>query len=376
MNSVSIKDTPKVALLHDGGPISGISSVVYNIFTNLKSHGIVVNLYQHLQWEPETELPSGTIVVNKSQPMKKHNSDALRKITSAINLFSGSNWHEFKNVNADISILSNPSLLKLTKYLSNCGVIGHDLYFLHDNDDSKILNIYFKKQYKFFNEAKFILSNSEFTRKEFMSMLDISPDKITTIYPYFNSALFHPGKSDFRDRLKLNDGEKIILSVGSEQPNKNIDTIIKLMTKLPKNYKLVRIGRNTATLRLIQELNLENRIILMENLPEKKLADVYRGSDILVFPSLFEGFGIPVVEAMASGLSVLVSDRGSLPEVVGDVGIISDPFDIDFMAEHIQRVLEDEKATALSSQMSIMRAKSFTMEAQYKQLLGALKIFQ
>lgn len=364
----------KIALLHDGGPISGTSTLIYNLFINLKAHSESVDLFQYLQWAPEINLPRDTIIVNKFKPRPVYKNRMLRQMSSAMNLSLGFNWRSFENINSDIAILSNPSLLKLTKYLPNCGVIGHDLYYAYSNSDSKFLNNYFRSQYERFGTARFILSNSEFTRNDIISKLNISPDKIKTVYPYVDPTMFYPGTSYFKQRLNMNVGEKTILAVGSDQPNKNMETIIRVLAKLPDNYRLVKIGKTTYTKQLIQQLKLEHRIILMENISESQLADVYRACDMLVFPSLFEGFGIPVIEAMASGLPVLVSNRTSLPEVVGNAGVITDPLDVDLMVEKILSILEDEQETMRYSKMSLQRAAFFSMENQYKQVAEVIKI--
>ena len=360
-----------IALVHDGGPISGISSHVYKMYLNLMLHEAPVTLYQYLRWKPEINLPKGTEVVNRPHK-KKYSNNYIRLAATAFNLYLGINWRKFKKVDADITILSNPSLLKLTKYIKNCGVIGHDLYYFHDNKDSKILNLYFKKQYKLFNKADFILSDSNFTNKELIELLDISPDVITTVYPYFNSSMFHPGESKFRQFSKIDRNDKVLLSVGSDQPNKNIETVLRVLAKLPPNYKLVRVGRSTSTLNLIHQLGLDGRIIYRENLPENELADIYRGSDMLIFPSLFEGFGIPVLEAMASGICVLVSDRGSLPEVAGKAGVVSDPYDVEGMAESIMRILGNREECERRKQLSLERSSYFTMESQYETLMNVI----
>lgn len=360
-----------IALMHDGGPISGISTYIYKLYLNLRQHKVPVTLYQYLRLKPEINLPEGTIVVNRYR-RNKYNNSYTRQVATAFNLFLGLNWRKFRNIDADITILSNPSLLKLTKYKKNCGVIAHDLYYLHENRDSRILNIYFKRQYSFFSNAKFILSNSNFTKKELIELLDISPDVITTVYPYINSSMFHPGESKFRQFSKIDSNDKVLLSVGSDQPNKNIETVLRVLAKLPPNYKLVRVGRSTSTLNLIHQLGLDGRIIYRENLPENELADIYRGSDMLIFPSLFEGFGIPVVEAMASGICVLISDRGSLPEVAGKAGVISDPYDVEGMAESIMRILEDRKECERRKQLSLERSSYFNMESQYETLMNVI----
>jgi glycosyltransferase involved in cell wall biosynthesis len=360
-----------ITLLHDGGPVSGISTHVYRMYLNLKLHKVPVTLYQYLRYEPEVSPPEGTIVVNRYHK-RMSNHGFIRQAATAFNLYFGLNWRKFKNIDSDITILSNPSLLKLTKYMKNCGVIGHDLYYLHNNMDSKILNVYFKNQYKLFSNAKFILSVSEFTRKEFIELLDISPDIITTVYPYFDNSTFHPGESKFRQTVKIDSNDKLLLSVASDQPNKNIENVLRVLAKLPENYKLVRVGRTTSTLKLIHELNLDKRVILKKNLLENELADIYRGSDMLVFPSLFEGFGIPVVEAMASGICVLVSDRGSLPEVSGKAGVVSDPYDVNGMAENIMHILEDGNEFERRKQLGLERSRYFTMERQYETLMNVI----
>ncbi len=364
----------KIAMMHDGGPISGISTYFYKIFANLRSHNKSVDLYQYLQWVPEIELPEDAIIVNNFKPKQKYASVHIRQISSALNLISGRNWRSFKNVSADLVILSNPTLLKLTKYFPNSVVFGHDLYYTYENSDSKFLTHYFQRQYKMFDDAGIILTNSEFTKRDIVSKLKINPEKITIVYPYVEQSLFHPGDSNFRRTFTYDNDLKIILAVGSDQPNKNLETIIRLLAKLPNNYKLVKIGKTSYIKHLVCELNLENRVIYKENLKEEELADIYRGSDMLVFPSLFEGFGIPIIEAMASGLPVLVSNCGSLPEVVEKAGVISDPFDIDFMVDKVLSILEDEQETKKFQQLSIKRSTFFSMDNQYKQISNALMI--
>ena len=361
----------RITLMHDGGPVSGISTYFYNILRNLKFHNEDATLYQYILWKSQINPSDGIVVVNK--PRDIPHSIFIQKVRTVTDLYFGRNWHQFRQIKTgDFTILSNPALLKLTKHIHNCGVIAHDLYYLYNNNDSKLFNIYFRKQYKMFNQSDFILSNSEFTRNDMIDKLNIDPHKITTVYPYINNKIFYPGESKFRANLGLNNSKKLILSVAGEKPNKNIETVIKLMSKLPDNYILIRVGRNTSSLKLIHDLHLEKRVIFKENIGEEELADIYRGSDMFVFPSLFEGFGLPVVEAMSSGVPVLGSNSGSLPEVIENSGIVSDPYDIDFMADRIQSIVDNDKEYNKYRQLGIERAKLFNMESQYKQIISAL----
>lgn len=356
--------------MHDGGPISGISTYFYNIFQNMKFHNEDAALYQYILWKSKITPPDGIAVIN--EPRNIPSSVFIQKAITVTDLYFGHNWHQFRKIKTgDFTILSNPALLKLTKYIHNCGVIAHDLYYLYNNNDSKLFNIYFRKQYKMFNQPDFILSNSEFTRNDMIERLNIVPDKITTVYPYINGKIFYPGESTFRNTLGV-DNKKLILNVAGEKPNKNIETVIRLMSKLPDNYVLIRVGRSTSSMKLIHDLHLEKRVIFKENIKEAELADIYRGSDMFVFPSLLEGFGLPIVEAMSSGVPVLGSNSGSLPEVIGNSGIVSDPYDIDFMADRIQSIVEDYKEYDKYRQLGIERGKLFNMETQYKQIMSAL----
>jgi glycosyltransferase involved in cell wall biosynthesis len=369
------KNLTKISFLHDGGPISGISTYFYNLYRNVKNHHNETKLYQYLRWEPEIELPLGTFVVHGSRTKIKHNKRTLQKIDNAITLFSGSNWKNFLKVVGDEPIiLSNPSLLELTKYHKKTIAMAHDLYYLHKNNDSKILNYYFAKKYPLFKNASFILSNSEFTKSELMKFLDIEESKVDVVYPTFNQDIFKPTETIYKESVspKLNNVKKI-LSVGWDNPHKNISVIIKALNLLPSNYELLRvysnIGISDSNLKLIKENNLNKRIHLYPNLKTEELGNLYREADVFVFPSLFEGFGIPLIEAMASGTPVITSNRGSLPEVVGDAGFICDPFDVDFITNAITELTEENKIREEYIRKGLKRSQLFTPKAQFESLI-------
>jgi len=163
------------------------------------------------------------------------------------------------------------------------------------------------------------------------------------------------------------------LSVGGDNPNKNIETIIRLLAVLPKNFKLVRVGRNFRTMNMINDLHLNSRVLLLGNIDSNILSELYRAADVFLFPSLFEGFGSPAVEAMASGTPVITSNKTSLPEVVGHAGILSDPFDIDFMRDSIMKITGDDSFKGELVRKGLERSKLFSSQRQFDILNDIIK---
>lgn len=158
------------------------------------------------------------------------------------------------------------------------------------------------------------------------------------------------------------------MSITGDQPNIKIETVIRLLKLLTDNYKLIRVGRNFGTIKLVSELNHGKRVIFLVNVDSDMLANLHRSSDIFIFPSPYEGFGIPVLEAMASGIPVITSDRAPLLEVVGDAGIVCDPFDLEFMRNSILEITENDFLKAELVGIGLERSKIFSSERQFKAL--------
>lgn len=366
---------PYISVFNDQHLFSGTTTHIFKIYENLMNHNIDSNLYQFLIDNRKAFLPKDAIVKKGLLFNLPSDTKVFYNFKLAVNFMSGYNWKSYKNIHSKISLLSGPTLLPLVKFHTNTIVVGHDLFFLKDDGSSKILGSYMRNMYNLFNKAKHIIVNSEYTREDFINKLKIDKYKISVVYPSFDSNIFHPGTSNARKRLNLGDNDVILLSVGGDNPNKNVETTIKLLSKLPDNYKLIRIGRNFYTTKLIETLNLKKRVILLGNIDTNSLAEMYRISNFFIFPSLFEGFGIPVVEAMASGLPVIVSNRTSLPEVVGDAGIICEPTDINSMSDSIIKLTDDTKYQKIRER-SLIRSRHFSTENQFISLQNVLSQFK
>jgi glycosyltransferase involved in cell wall biosynthesis len=188
--------------------------------------------------------------------------------------------------------------------------------------------------------AAHILSLSEHTRRDIIDTYKIDPVRVTAI-PLAAPAHFCPVTDDKElQRVRHTYGIEgdYVLSVGSIQPRKNLVRLIKAYASLrgiqaESNFpKLVLAGKcgwlYDETLRALEESGLRESIVLTGYVPESDLPALYSGAVCFVYPSYFEGFGLPPLEAMKCGTPVIVGNRTSLPEVVGDAGLQVDPFDV------------------------------------------------
>jgi glycosyltransferase involved in cell wall biosynthesis len=216
--------------------------------------------------------------------------------------------------------------------------------------------------------ADAIICPSEFTKNELIRTIGVNAQKINVIPNGVDHNLFKPrDKIVTRKRLGLPLDKRIVLHVGSELPRKNIDTLIKafqiLSTRMPKKVLLVRVGQQTNKMKkLIKSYNLEEFILHFNVRPRNELPYFFNAADVAVYPSTYEGFGIPPLEAMASGCPIITGNRTSLPEVVGDAGILVDPLDDKLMAEKIEMVLENHKLREDLIMKGIKRAATYTWE--------------
>ena len=366
-------DKPKVDIINDQHTFSGTFSHSYKIYKNLKEHNINSNFYQFLisnvkLGDKSIHTKYGYFYKTFGELKYGYNGKL------ALNFISGLNWRSFKNIDSDVAILSGPSLLPLTGYNKKTIVIGHDLYFLECKNEPIFLKLYMRSMYKRFKDANYIIVDSEFTKNEFITKLKLDENKVQVVYPYVDFEIFHPGITNIRSSLNLNEKDILILSVGGDGANKNVETVLKLITKLPTNFKLIRVGRNFRINKLIIDLGLQRRVISLGNVDIKILSELYRGCNFFIFPSLSEGFGIPLVEAMASGTPIIASNKTSIPEVVGDSGIICDPYDIECMSRAIIEISLDESLQKYYINKEKKKVLEFSKDKQFQSLSKVINL--
>jgi len=245
-------------------------------------------------------------------------------------------------------------------YKGTTVVTVHDLIHLH-YPPSYVAYCYAKTMLSLScRKAKMIIVISENTKKDLVKMLAIDPDKIRVIYPGVGEE-FCPSPNP-EDRLSTPNKAGYILHVGNIKPTKNIKMIIDaflLALKDIPDAHLVLIGKNSMR-GYTKKLDKHPNIQFLGEMKHKGLVNLYRDAKIFVFPSLYEGFGLPPLEAMACGLPVICSNVSSLPEVVGDAAIMIDPNKVNELSQAIIRLWKDDAKRREYSEKGLARAKMFT----------------
>lgn len=194
-----------------------------------------------------------------------------------------------------------------------------------------------------------IISISNFTKSEIIDAYKITPDKITVIHEAINKSNFIPGQLKEEDRKKVDNflDNPFILSVGHIEPRKNYDRLIegyKIVKKDLSNYKLVIVGKKgndyKSTLKL---MDATPGVVYLDYVSDNLLAWLYANAKLFVFPSIYEGFGFPPLEAAANGLISAVSNASCIPEICGEYVDYFDPYNINDIATSIQRCLTDNE---------------------------------
>jgi len=219
--------------------------------------------------------------------------------------------------------------------------------------------------------ADVIVTTSFATKKDIVDIYGISPDKIRVIYLGVNNNFFNAAAYATEENLKKKYGlpGRFILNVSTSVRRKNIPALLDVYAKLLKKgikEKLVIVAGSRSAGDEIKEIvtlmNLENGVLCLSEIPTEELAYLYRKAVLFVFPSLYEGFGLPVVEAMACGCPVIVSNVSSLPEVGADAVVAVDPYNWEEMAGVVERVLADGDLREDMRAKGLERAKLFRWE--------------
>jgi glycosyltransferase involved in cell wall biosynthesis len=204
--------------------------------------------------------------------------------------------------------------------------------------------------------ADIVITVSEFTRSQVIALLGVRPDRVRVVHHGIRKLPF-PNATP---------REKIILNVGAIQKRKNIARLVEAFEAVDPSWRLVLIGSSgygAAEIHArIAASPAAARISVLGYVTAQELAGWYARAGIFAFPSLDEGFGMPVLEAMAAGTPVLTSTRSALPEVAGDAALLADPEDTGALAHALVRLTEDEDLRAQLSQLGLERAKKFTWE--------------
>jgi len=229
-------------------------------------------------------------------------------------------------------------------------------------------------------QAEHIICNSESTARDITRFCNISVDKITPILLAYNSKHFKPLIE--KDLKNISQVYPYFLYLGRHDPYKNIERVISAFANLASNseYQLWLAGpsddRYTPALKKqVQELGLTNQVKFLDYVSYDDLPKIISGAIALVFPSLWEGFGLPVLEAMACGTPVITSNLSSLPEVAGDAAILIDPYKVAEITDAMHAIATQSRLRFHLSQLGLQRASLFSWEKTGKETVDVLKRF-
>ncbi|MDI7276139.1 MAG: glycosyltransferase family 1 protein [Anaerolineae bacterium] len=228
--------------------------------------------------------------------------------------------------------------------------------------------------------ARRVIADSQATARDLEREYRVAPGKITVVYPGLDPALTRaePAAQE-AVRLRYRLRRPYVLYLGTIQPRKNLARLVEAFARLPVelgNVDLVLAGGTgwlaDEVFRRVAGLGLESRVHFPGYVPYEDLAALLSAAECFVMPSLYEGFGLPVLEAMACGTPVLCSDASSLPEVAGDAALQFHPHDVGAMAEALARVLGDSALRQTLVQRGHARARLFSWERAAREVLAVL----
>ena len=227
-----------------------------------------------------------------------------------------------------------------------------------------------------------ILTVSEASKRDILHLFNVRPEKIVVVYnaidEHFRTEPSEEHVARVRERYQLD--HKFVLYVGNIKPHKNLVRLIEAFSQLRRDHddlKLLIIGDEISKLpalrRAVHSLKLHKHVRFLGYLHDDTLSVLYRLASVFVFPSLYEGFGLPPLEAMASGTPVVTSNISSLPEVTGDAAVLVDPYDVDSIVDGMRRVLDDPALAAELSRRGLIRAREFSWERSVEKTLAVYR---
>ncbi len=258
----------------------------------------------------------------------------------------------------------------------------HDIAFeLFDGIYKGFLNYYQKFSARFAVRSTVkLLSVSQATKDDLVRIYKANPDQIVVTPLGFDADAFHPRTYEEVQPILDKYGliyQKYVLFVGTIQPRKNIPNLVEAFQKIKKENRIeeklaIFGGRGwlwEPILKKVKTAGLDGSVKYFDYAPKEDLPYLYAGAKLLTLPALYEGFGLPPLEAMASGVPVVVSNISSLPEVAGEAGVLVDPNSVDSIAEGLLEVITNNDLRQKMIEKGLTRAKQFSWENTAKKTL-------
>ncbi|EKD86692.1 MAG: group 1 glycosyl transferase [uncultured bacterium] len=227
-------------------------------------------------------------------------------------------------------------------------------------------------------KAKKILTISESSKSDMIKEYKVSANKVVVVYPGINvqlNASSYLNMEDLKNKFGIN--SKYILFVGTLQPRKNIIKLIEAFSKLDKDLELVIVGRKgwqyEEILSAPGKYGVKDKVRFLDSVTNEDLPSLYKSAEFFILPSLYEGFGLPVLEAMSYGCPVITSNVSSLPEAGGDGALYVDPEDANDIASKMKKLLEDDELREDLIKKGYNQVKKFSWEKSARETLKILE---
>jgi glycosyltransferase involved in cell wall biosynthesis len=270
---------------------------------------------------------------------------------------------------ARLDVLLNPGFTSPVLAPCPCVTVFHDLQHAHHPEYFRWFDLPFWKLllWASAHRARRLIAVSQATRTDLVRVYGLPADRIDVVLHGVEPEFFA------LDRTRM---EPFVLCVSTLHPHKNLDRLIRAYARRKRNWRLVVVGMRgffADTLdALIKELGVQDSVRLTGWIPREELLQLYGRALAFVYPSTFEGFGMPVLEAMAAGIPVACSDIPPLREVAGDAALFFDPLNEDAIADALDRITADTGLRAQLAETGAERARAFTWERAARETLAAL----
>ena len=365
-----------------GGGLDGIGNYTREILAGLSSTGLQTNAPQLVPFSFGTAIPASLMQQSQALPgveLGRYSLNTAWSVATGANFFGiGALAKQVDLIHATDHYVPRCRPVPVVATLMDAIPLSHPHWLR--SEFRSVKNMLWKRAANWADE---VITISDYSKVELSRWAGIAANKITVIPLAVDDRWFREVAQDETDRVRKQYQlpETFFVSVGTLQPRKNVQATIEAHRALRPAARLrtplLIIGRAgwkcEHVLRLIQEDTASGMVRWLQHVPDADLLPVLKLATALVFPSLGEGFGLPVLEAFAASVPVITSNTTSLPEVAGDAAMSIDPQNIDQIAQAMQQVLDDDHLTAMLKQKGLLRARQFTWQACAQ---ATLKVYQ
>ena len=373
-------------------PLTGIGQYIYHLAKGLQTDPeLDMHFFYAGAWSQEVREPSD-ITQGQTNWRSTLRSTVKKSIPDAARYNLSRYWRQrsfFQGcAQKKVDLYHEPNFLAYRCDAPSV-ITVHDLSWIryaqtHPKERVAEMNRFFQPGLE---RASLVLTDSEFVKQDLMDLFGTPADRIKSI-PLGAEAMFHPRSSEETSMVLGQQGlvhGRYLLAVGTLEPRKNLGIALEAYRSLSavtrERYPLVLVGMKgwlTSTLeRQMAPLVAAGQIRVLGYLPREDLATVISGALCLIYPSIYEGFGLPPLEAMSSAVPVISSNVSSLPEVVGDSGILIDPTNAPALSQAMTQMVEDSVFRNTLAEKSLERSRLFSWErcaaqtaAAYRQVLA------